>query len=339
VKFGVPKIRFSKKLVLIVVGIFALLGGTGAAAIYIGSDKILGAPKESAVGDACTDIETMILKTPTKRKWLRKYIRMQGGDGPARIKTALRIAGLVAKTFPVDLIQINVLDAKGPDKRAQMRDRTIGAEVIIAMRPEFVPEMKQPFVARYYEGQPNEEGRFYGAKVSLDLGEVRSMMTKMKDAPDKEDCAAKPKTPEEIAKEAEAKKNEHGEKPADAGEKPAAHGEEAKPAEHGETPKEGDAAGHEPAPAKKDKGFLDSMLSMVGLGAKEEPTSDAKAPVQTHDGKAAIEDLAKQKASLGHEAPADNHPAKDAAAEGHAVAAEEAVNDEPVAEEPAPAKH
>lgn len=207
-KIGLPKIRLSRKLLFIVLGMTVLLGGTGAAALYIGSDAIMGKPAENVAGEACTTIQTMVLKTPARRLWLRKYIRMENADGEMRIKTALRIAGLAAKAYQVDLIQVNVLDAKGPATRAEMRGRAIGAEVLIAMNPRYLPQMKAPFVARYFDGQPTAEGRFYGDRVSLDLEDVQKMMGKMKDAPDKVDCAE----PEKPAEEAEADKNAHGEK-------------------------------------------------------------------------------------------------------------------------------
>ncbi len=38
----VPKIHLSRKLMLILGGVLVTLGGTGAAAVYIGADKLLG---------------------------------------------------------------------------------------------------------------------------------------------------------------------------------------------------------------------------------------------------------------------------------------------------------
>eukprot|EP01035_Chromulina_nebulosa_P008807 gene8807-11907_t len=106
-KIGLPKIRLSRKLLFISIGILALLAGTGAAALYVGAAASLTkeTPEDGPAGTVCDTVETMVLKTPAKRLWLRKIIRMQHADGPARIKTALRVAGLLANANQVDLIQ------------------------------------------------------------------------------------------------------------------------------------------------------------------------------------------------------------------------------------------
>ena len=146
-KIGVPKIRLSRKLVFITLGITVLLGGTGGAALYMGGRDFLGESVQTVAGGLCTDIQTMVLKTPSDHLWLRKYIRMENASGPERVRTALRIAGLLAKTNAVDLIHVSVLDAHGPDKRAGMRGRAIGAEVLIALKPGNLPELKTPAIA------------------------------------------------------------------------------------------------------------------------------------------------------------------------------------------------
>lgn len=259
-KIGVPKIRFSRKLIFITLGITVLLGGSGGAALYIGGTELLGEPQHNAAGSVCTDVQTMVLKTPSNHLWLRKYIRMENADGPERVRTALRIAGLLAKKNTVDLIHVSVLDVHGPEKRAGMRGRAIGAEVLVALKPENLPEMKSPAMASYYEGPVSDEGRFYGDKVAIDIEEIGQMMTAMRSVEDKADCE-KPESADDPA----AKKNDHGAK--DAKKKPADHGEKPADEGHEDPPKEGEKAeAHEPA---EEQSFLDSMLSMVGLGSSE----------------------------------------------------------------------
>ena len=328
-KIGIPKIRVSRKMLLISLGLMVALGGSATAALYFTTDILTGEKEKPQAGGECVDIQTMVLKTPSKHLWLRKYIRMDNADGMERVRTALRIAGMLAKDNAVDLIHVSVIDSKGPEKRAEMRARAIGAEVLIAMKPQNLPEMTEPAVARYYEGTPNPEGRFYGERVSLDFEEIRKMMTSMRAVEDKQDCTKPEPTEEEKAAEEKKKKHEkkaehgekkaeHGEKPAEHGEKPAEHGE--KPAENGADPKEGDAAaeahGAEPA---KEKGFMDSMLSMVGLGSDEAP------PAEAHDKEAAAnhgEKPADAHATEG-EAPADAHATEGKApAEEHKAAGE-----------------
>jgi hypothetical protein len=273
-KIGVPKIRLSRKLIFITLGISVLLGCSGGAALYATGVDILGKPQQNAAGSACTDVQTMVLKTPSDRLWLRKYIRMENASGPERVRTALRVAGLLAKKNTVDLIHVSVLDAHGPDKRAGMRGRAIGAEVLIALKPENLPDMKTPAMATYYEGPVSDEGRFYGDKVAVDVEEIGAMMTAMRSIEDKADCV------EPESADAAAEKNDRGAK------------DKKKPAHD-----KGDQAKSE----VEERSFLDSVMSMVGLGGSE------KIPAEDH----------------GDEAKADGQDANPAEIDtSHAVAEE-----------------
>jgi hypothetical protein len=326
-KIGLPKVRFTRKLLIISVGMLAVLGGSGAAALYVGADKLLEPQEESPVGGECTTIQTMVMKTPGKRLWLRKFVRMEGADGSARIKTALRVAGLLAKSNPVDLVQVSVLDAKGPDLRSAMRGRAIGADVVIALKPEYLPDMKEPFLVRYYEGMASEEGRYYGERVSLDLPEIKKLLTAMKSVPDKHDCAEL----EKPGDEAGAKK--HGEQivkesnSGGHGEKPAAHGEDAGAKDHGSPAHtEASAEGHE-MPAKE-QSFLDSALSLIGLGGSEEKPAEGHEAKAEDDSHAVAEEAIETSGEVKHEAeaPAEAHETpkeKEASAEGHETPAKE----------------
>lgn len=315
-KIGVPKIRFSRKLFLITLGISVLLGGSGGAALYIGGADLLGEPQQNAAGGICTDVQTMVLKTPSNHLWLRKYIRMENADGPERVRTALRIAGLLAKKNTVDLIHVSVLDVHGPDKRAGMRGRAIGAEVLVALKPENLPEMKSPAMASYYEGPVNDEGRFYGDKVAVDVEEIGAMMTAMRSVEDKADCVGP-----EAAEDPAAQKNDHGakdkKKSADHGEKPANdHGED--PAKKGE---KAEAHGEEPA---KEQSFLDGILSMVGLGGDEKPAEDHgdQAKTEDHGVQPAKVNTSHAVAEEPIEPAAENHEAKPVVTEDHAQPAD-----------------
>ncbi|UIY28833.1 hypothetical protein LZK73_19310 [Neorhizobium galegae] len=92
------KFRFSKKLVFILMGSIVVLGGgSGAAAVLIGTDKILGPSYLEINGLECTALETVKIKRD-QRYWIRKYVVSDGtGDGLARIRTALRVAKAVQK--------------------------------------------------------------------------------------------------------------------------------------------------------------------------------------------------------------------------------------------------
>lgn len=329
-KIGLPRLRLSRKLLFITLGITVLLGGSGVTALYFGGQSLLVEGGENAIGGECVDIQTMVVKTPSNHLWLRKFIRMENASGHERVRTALRIAGNLAKNNAVDLIHVSVLDTHGPTKRADMRARAIGAEVLIALKPDNLPEMKSPAMASYYEGPVSDAGRFYGDKVVVDIDEIGSMMTAMRTVEEKPDCvnpagdaeAAKndghgktdKKDGHDKPKEGHDKPaNDHGEKPAeDHGEKPAS--------DHGEDPAKEGADAAEPA---KEQSFVDSMLSMVGLGGGETPADAADHPAAETSADAPAEGHDTAKSSEGH----DQQPA----VEDHSSArTEEAVAEEPV---------
>lgn len=277
----------------------ALLGGSGAAALYVGADKLMGGRQVSATGGECNTVQTMVLKTPAKRLWMRKYITIENSDGPTRIRTALRIAGMLAKNNVVDLVQVNVLDTHGPEKRAEMRGRAIGAEVVIALAPKYLPDMKQPFTANYYEGFASPEGRFYGEHVTLDIPAIQKLMVAMKSSTELEPCI-EPERPEGAA----AGGNEHGKSS-----ETVVSGEHGKPAAEGEHAAKGDEAaaeGHAATPAKE-QSFLDSVLSMIGLGGSEAPAAEGH-EAKVEDNSHAVTDEAIEPAAEDHgKAPqADN---------------------------------
>lgn len=296
-KIGLPKLRLSRKLFVVTLGITVLLGGTGVTALYFGGKELMLEGGESAIGGECTDVQTMVVKTPSNHLWLRRFIRMENASGPERVRTALRIAGLLSKKNAVDLIHVSVLDTRGPTLRSQMRARSIGAEVLIALKPENLPEMKSPAMASYYEGPVSDEGRYYGDKVVVDIDEIGAMMTAMRTVDEKPDCVSPTTSADAKAKPNDhGKKEEHEAKPADHGAKPdEAHGK--KPAEdHGE--KSGKEAADEAARAghpAEEESFLGGMLSMVGFGGSEEkPAVDnshavAEEPAEGHGPAAATD--------------------------------------------------
>lgn len=280
-RIGLPKIRLSKKLMVAVLGGFVLCGGTAAAALVFGTDALLGPPEETIVGGECVNIQTVVVRTPSNRFWLRKFVRMDNSDGPTRIRTAMRVAGLLAHDNPVDLIHVSIIDSKGPEKRADMRARAIGAEVLFALNPANVPELKQPIVAKYVEGAANAEGRFYGDKVELSLDDIRSMMTAMKDVEDKADCLEPVVEGEDKAK-GQAGEHQAAKEPADV-EDPAIAGKSATEGEHGTPARDAHVpvSTSESADPAVEPSFFGRMLAMVGLGA------DARPAVGEHAGQPA----------------------------------------------------
>lgn len=275
------KIRLPRKVMFLVAGILVLSGASGAYAVYSGKESLLGMAgpeKPSTSGLACTTIETLKMRRNGQR-WIRKYVSTESAGGVDRVRTALRIAGLLAKDEKADLYQVVVLDAAGPSDRADRRGAAIGAQVLFAPDPSKLPGMSTPFVARYTDAKANTVGLFYGREVALTTDEVKTTLTAMDD---KSDCFDPVAAAAAAIPGAEGSKSgghgetpaaaEHGEKP-EGGEAPAEHAEEAASAEHG-----AEAATEQSAEKPEEKGFFGSMLAMVLGGDSEKPSDPAAEP-------------------------------------------------------------
>ncbi|MEN3147716.1 hypothetical protein ABCW43_10400 [Neorhizobium sp. IRAMC:178] len=281
------KFRFSKKLVFILMGSIVVLGGgSGAAAVLIGTDKILGPSYLEINGLECTALETVKIKRD-QRYWVRKYVVSdEAGDGLARIRTALRVAKAVQEKEKADLVQVAMIDKAGPRDRAQMRGRAIGAQVVYIPDPKKAPEGTdaQPYSAYYLDGTANSNGEYYGMRVDLPLEDVEALTARLTDHAD---CVG----PVVATPEAE-----HGQKP-----KADGHGAPSAPAGHGEpvasghgAPADGHGAPADKVAAKESGGFFSSVTGMI-FGSGQE------APAQGH-------------APAGNPAVAETHAAAPAAA-------------------------
>lgn len=180
------KIRFSRKLLVIFGGFVVLSGGTGAAAVYVGADQLLGPSYAELNGLTCTDVKTVTIHRKD-RFWIRKFITTESTDGPTRVKTALRVASAVYDAKKPDLVQVIVLDKNGPVDRADMRGRAVGADVVYIPDTTRVPEEADgvAFSARYVDKPANQDGQFYGERIVLPLGDVEAMFSRLND---KTDC-------------------------------------------------------------------------------------------------------------------------------------------------------
>lgn len=182
------KIRLPKTVLLSLAGLL-LVGGAGAGgAVYLGYLPIGKEDKghDDAVevaGVACTTLDMIKLQRNGQR-WLRKIVTTSGADGVERVRTALRVAGVMAKSEKADLYQVMVLDQAGPTTRAERRGPAIGAEVLFAPHPDRLPEMTAPFEARYVNATANEAGLFFGEEVVLSPEDVRTTLTRMTDRSD-----------------------------------------------------------------------------------------------------------------------------------------------------------
>ncbi|MCM2475782.1 hypothetical protein HGO38_20105 [Rhizobium sp. CG5] len=306
------KFRLSRKLILISGGVLVLLGGTGAAAVFIGTEAILGPPYEKINGLECTEVTSVTIKKKD-RFWVRKFVTTEPTDGLTRVKTALRVAKAVQEAEKADLVQVVVLDAKGPVKRADMRGRAVGADVIYVPDPSKIPEEAngQIFTARYVEKPANGSGQFYGEKISMTSDDIDHLVASLDDTAN---CVK----PEVALPEGHGAPSGHGEAPAGHGEAPAGHGEA--PAEgHGEAP-----AGHGDAPADGhgDAPASDEIASAEGHGEAPAADGHGAAPAETGGWFASLKGMVfgadEAPAAEGHEATpaAEGHDAAPAA-EGH----------------------
>ncbi|RWX79187.1 hypothetical protein EPK99_11530 [Neorhizobium lilium] len=300
------KIRLSKKFLLITGSVLVLCAGSGAAAVFVGADKLLGPSYIETNGLACTTLQTDRIKRD-HRSWIRKYVVSdKPGDGMARIQTALRVARAVQEKEKADLVQVAILDKAGPTERADMRGRVIGAQVVYIPDLSKAPDgaQAQTYSAYYVDGPPTAKGEYFGLRIDLPLEDVEALSAKLTD---KADC---------VDPVVAVPEGEHG--------APAAHGDKKKPkpkgGEHGASSEHGEAAGHgepsahgeapvatdhdgtEQVASKESGGFMSSVTSMI-FGSKE------AAPAAVH----------------GTESEA--HPAEDEAkpADAHAVPVTEPV--------------
>lgn len=266
------KIRLPRKVMFLIAGILVLSGASGAYAVYSGKETFLGMAgpeKPSLSGLACTTLETLKMRRNGQR-WIRKYVSTESAGGVDRVRTALRIAGLLAKEEQADLYQVVVLDAAGPADRADRRGAAVGAQVLFAPDPSKLPGMSTPFVARYTDAKANTVGLFYGREVALSTDDVKTTLTAMDDKSDCFDPVAAAAAAEPGA--AGSKSGGHGEAP-ESGEAPAGHGEEAAAPEHG-----AEATAEQSAAKPEEKGFFGSMLAMVMGGDTEKPSSPSVEP-------------------------------------------------------------
>ncbi len=262
------KIRLSKKFVFLLSGVLVLCGASGSAAVLIGTDKILGPSYRDINGLTCTTLQTQKMRRDGSI-WVRKYVTSdQGGDGIARLKTALRVARAVQEKEKAGLVQVAMIDSAGPKDPADMRGRAIAAQVVYIPEPAKMPAGAQTesYSGYYLDGAPGANGHFYGMRVDLPVEDIEHLEAHLTD---KADCLD-PSLPEgsEAAKAEPKAAAGHG-APAAGGEKASGHG--AEPAGEG-AGSETEGKGEEVAAAESG-GFLSSITDMV-FGAKQEAAAN-----------------------------------------------------------------
>jgi hypothetical protein len=263
------KIRLTRKMLWIFIGVCVVCNATGAAAVFIGRDRLIGPSYADLNGLACLEVGSVDIHHKDQ-VWVRKYVSVEHADGVNRIKTALRVAKAVADSRKVDLVQVVVLDKNGPTDRSGIRGHAIGADVVYIRDPKTLPSgvTRAKLTARYVDAEATSNGDFYGTTVNLPTNNAAAIMAKMTD---KVECDKPVAALPEGELKAKAKEGEHAAPAASAhgGEEGAA----AKPAaEHG-------AEAATPAPAEEKPGMIASIKSMI-FGAEEKPAGDTHGEAQ-----------------------------------------------------------
>ncbi|MBB4955384.1 hypothetical protein H4S14_003464 [Agrobacterium vitis] len=262
------KIRLTRKMIWIFIGICVVCNATGAAAVFIGRDRLIGPSYADLNGLSCVEVQSVDIRRKDQ-VWVRKYVSVDNADGVNRIKTALRVAKAVADSRKVDLVQVVVLDKNGPKDRAGVRGRAIGADVVYIRDPKTLPAgvTRANLTARYVDGVANSTGDFYGTTVNIPTGNAAAIMAKMTD---KVECDK----PAGAAIDEKAKAKDE----APAHKDNASHGGEgdaAKATDHADAKPTAEHGGEAAAPAAEEKpGMIASIKSMI-FGAEEKPASDA----------------------------------------------------------------
>ena len=218
------KLQLSRKFVFILGGLLLLGGASGAAAVYIGAERILGPSYAQLNGFACSSVKTVNIKKKD-RFWVRQFIKTEPTDGLTRVRTALRVAHAIYEKDKPDLVQVVVLDTNGPTDRADMRGRSVGADVIYVAHPENMPDdVENVAYSAHYSDGAARDGQFYGQRIDMPIDDIEHLVGALND---KAGCVDPVVASAGAGAHGADKKKKEG-----AGhEAPAAHGEAAAPVE------------------------------------------------------------------------------------------------------------
>jgi hypothetical protein len=172
-------LRPPRKIAFAMGGVFLMLTASGAAAYLMGGAGFLMNGGSPVYGLDCTLADRVAFTQADGSRWVRKYIMVEGSDGPGRVRTAVRVARDAAEKDAADLVLVVILDRSGPHELASMRGNAIGAEVIYAPHPARVRAMDAMFSASYTKAIATGTGQFYGDRVSLDPAAISAMAAEM----------------------------------------------------------------------------------------------------------------------------------------------------------------
>jgi hypothetical protein len=255
---AVPKKRFlSKKIILIIVGLFSVMGATGAAAVVFAGPMIFG---EEIDGLACNVVfETDF--TLMREQRVTSFIRADIMPPKQRVLLVIQYAKYLAELYPdSQLVSVSVLDTNGPATRPEFRGTNIGAQAVFAADPLLTQATKQAWEVRYVNTDKTYSGKFLGDRYELSEDEITALRTEIIEP---SGCFV----PEvELTDEEMAEKEKLEAEELAAAEKAAEMAAEELAAE--EANMEAMAAVH------AEPGMIDNLLGMVGLGGSTENSDE-----------------------------------------------------------------
>lgn len=245
-KFGF----LTKKMIIILISAFSATAATGAAAVVFAGPMLLG--KELS-GLACevayeTDFELM------KENRVVSFIRADAMPPKSRVLLLMKYTKYLVEQYPdSQLVTVSVLDTEGPTERPQFRGANIGAQVVYAPDPLLTQATKQDWEVRYINADYAYSGKFIGDRYELSPEEIALIESEILKP---EGCHV----PEVELSDEELAEIEQLE------------AEAAALAEQQEAAMEAEAAALEAeAEMHAEPGFVDNMLTMVGLGGSGDP--------------------------------------------------------------------
>ena len=277
----------SKKIILIIVGIFSVTGATGAAAVVFAGPMIFG---EDIKGLACevvfeTDFELM------REQRVTSFIRADIMPPKQRVLMVIQYAKYLAELYPdSQLVSVSVLDTNGPVTRPNFRGSNIGAQAVFAADPLLTQATKQTWEVRYINADKTYSGKFLGDRYELSEDEISALRTEIIEP---SGCFV----PEiELTDEEIEEKEKLEAKELAAAEKAAEMAAEALALQ--EADMETMAAVH------AEPGMIDNLLGIVGLGGSDEATGEM---TENMDGQLDAQDNVPLEESNANAFPGDKH--------------------------------
>jgi hypothetical protein len=162
-------------------GVLVLCGATGAAALYIGPDVIVGPSFEELHGVGCRTVVATKTRDPDGL-WIRQYVVADTQDDEVRLRTALRVAESIRREQSPHLVQVSVVDAANIATLSTMRGRAIGAQVTIIPSPVTDAEtLAGPISGFSVQGAASTDGEFYGIRFDSTREDLKAMAARFEE--------------------------------------------------------------------------------------------------------------------------------------------------------------